>query len=301
VTRKFACLSLLLFGLYQLPSNAQTPAPKTSPSTAAKSDESKDSKTDPLATRVEQYLRNLYAWGPEFGVKIGPTKASPIADLQEVTVTVSKAGQSDSAVIYVSKSGKYMVRGELNDMTADPFAEINSKLNVGSSPTLGPPDATITLVEFADFECPACRQLDLILRDLLPKHPEARLVFKHYPLTEIHPWAMTAAEASQCVYQQDHAAFWKFHDAVYDAQDVITPENAWDKLKDLAGKAGLNEDNFKACMATPEIANHVKSTIEEGHSVTITATPTTFVNGRRVVGPDATTLKQEIEFIHTTR
>src|SRR5215472_8315160 len=54
------------------------------------------------------------------------------------------------------------------------------------------------------------------------------LVFKHYPLTEIHPWAMTAAEASQCVYQQGPTAFWNFHDAVYDAQDTITPENAWD-------------------------------------------------------------------------
>ena len=181
-------------------------------------------------------------------------------------------------------------------MSVDPFADIRSKLHVGNSPSMGPEDAKITLIEFADFECPSCRQLDLVLRELLPRHPEVRLVFKHYPLTDIHPWAMTAAIASQCAFQQNPAAFWKMHDAIFDAQDVISPSNVWDKMLDLATQQGLNVEVYRACMTNPETVSQVKATIEEGHILTITATPTTFVNSRRVVGPDKSLIEQYITF-----
>jgi protein-disulfide isomerase len=205
-------------------------------------------------------------------------------------------GQSDTAVVYVSKTGNFLIRGELTDMSVDPFADIKSKLHVGNSPSMGPEDAKITLIEFADFECPSCRQLDLVLRDLLPRHPEVRLVFKHYPLTDIHPWAMTAAIATQCAFEQSPSAFWKMHDAIFDAQDVISPSNVWDKMLDLATQEGLNPEVYRACMINPETASQVKSTIDEGHALAITATPTTFVNGRRVVGPDKPLIEQYISF-----
>src|SRR5215472_951417 len=145
-----------------------------------------------------------------------------------------------------------MFRGELSEISPDPFSDLRSKLKPGKSPSMGPEDAKITLIEFADFECPSCRQLDLVLRDLLPQHPEIRLVFKHYPLTEIHPWAMTAAIASQCVFEQNPAAFWKFHDTVFDQQDLISASTAWDKMIDLGNQLGLNQDTYRACIANPE-------------------------------------------------
>ena len=249
-----------------------------------------------MENRVEEYLRNLYAWGPAYGVKVGPPKPSPISDLLEVPVTVTVGNQSDTAVVYVSKTGNFLIRGELTDMSADPFADVRSKLHVGKSPSLGPEDAKITLIEFADFECPSCRQLDLILRELLPRHPEVRLVFKHYPLTEIHPWAMTAAIASQCALQQSPTAFWKMHDAIFDSQDAINPSNIDGKLLDLVAQLGLNADAYKACIINPETVSQVNATIEEGHTVTITATPTTFVNARRIVGPDKSTIEQYISY-----
>ena len=104
-------------------------------------------------------------------------------------------GQSDTAVVYVDKNGKFLIRGELDNMSVDPFAKSVPSCN-RDSPSMGPENAKVTLIEFADFECPSCRQLDLILRDSCPSHPEIRLVLKHFPLTEIHPWAMTAAIAS---------------------------------------------------------------------------------------------------------
>ncbi|HEV1286566.1 MAG TPA: thioredoxin domain-containing protein [Bryobacteraceae bacterium] len=301
MTRKLLFVATFFLTALSVSSPSQSPPATNATSPTSNSQESKSAETKPaeagsLEARVEKYLRNLYAWNSDFDVKIGAPKPSPIADLLEVPVTVSKGGQSDSAVVYVSKSGQYMVRGELTDITVDPFADVAAKLHAGNAPSMGPADAKVTLIEFADFECPSCRQLDLVLRELLPKHPEVRLVFKQFPLTEIHPWAMTAALATQCVYQQDPAAFWKMHDAVFDAQDTITPENAWDKLLELATKSGVNPDTYKACIANPETATQVKSTIDEGHALNITATPTTFVNNRRVVGPDKAMLEQDIAF-----
>ena len=277
----------------QAPPNTRpaTPPAQSAPST----------KTETVERRVEQYLRNLYAWGLTFDVKVGPSKPSPIADLLEVPVKVSVGEQSDTAVVYVSKTGNFLFRGELTDMSVDPFADIRSKLHVGLSPSMGPEDAKITLIEFADFECPSCRQLDLVLRELLPRHPEVRLVFKQYPLTDIHPWAMTAAIASQCTFEQSPAAFWKIHDAIFDAQDVITPPNVWEKMLDLANQLGLNAEAYRACMINPKTSTQVMATIEEGHALTITATPTTFVNSRRVVGPDKSMLEQYITFTQSLK
>jgi protein-disulfide isomerase len=286
---------LLFLAAFQGHSLAQTTAGKDK-SPAPQASDSSGSKPATVEVRVEKYLRNLYAWGPTFDVKVGPSKPSPIPDLLEVPVTVAMGGQSDTAVVYVSKTGDFLLRGELSDMAVDPFADIRSKLHVGASPSMGPEDAKITLIEFADFECPSCRQLDLVLRELLPRHPEVRLVFKHYPLTDIHPWAMTAAIASQCAFQQDPAAFWKMHDAIFDAQDVISASNVWDKMLDLANQQGLNAETYQSCLTNPETATQVKATIEEGHALTISATPTTFVNGRRVVGPDKSMIEQYITF-----
>jgi protein-disulfide isomerase len=107
---------------------------------------------------------------------------------------------------------------------------------------------------------------------------------------------MTAAIASQCALHQSPASFWKMHDAIFDAQDVISASNVWDKMQDIANQLGLKSDEYKTCAISPEAASEVKSTVEEGHTLAINATPTTFVNNRRVVGPDKAIIEQYIEF-----
>jgi protein-disulfide isomerase len=277
-------------------STAQTTQTKPSPSTPAQGTPAPAPKSDSIESRVDRYLRNLYAWGPSFDVKVGSPKPSLLPDLLEVPVTVGTGGQSDTAIVYIDKSGKFLVRGELTDMTVDPFADIRSKLHPGTSPSIGPTNAKITLIEFADFECPSCRALDLILRDLIAANPDVRLVYKNFPLTDLHPWAMTAAIAAQCTYQQDPAAFWKMHNSIFDAQDVISPANVWDKMTEMASQLTLNMDTFKTCMSDPTTKSKIEDSIREGHTLNITATPTTFLNGRRIVGPDQPLLQQYIQF-----
>jgi len=292
-------LALLCFALIpNAQMNAQAPAVSrpANPAPSVQSPSTPAAKPGSLEDKIEKYLRNMYAWGPQYEIKLGPAKPSPIPDLLEVPVTVGLNGQSDTAIVYVSKDGKFIFRGELTDMSVDPLAETRSKLHPGNSPSMGPTDAKITLIEFADFECPSCRQLDRILRDLLPQHPEIRLVYKDFPLTTIHPWAMTASLAGQCAIQQNPASFWKIHDIIFDAQDVITPSNVWEKMTDFANQLGLNGETFRTCMANPATAHEIDQTTAEGHDLNVTGTPTIFVNGRRIVGPDESLLKQFIEF-----
>jgi len=250
----------------------------------------------PIEKRVEDFLRKWYAWGSDFQVKVGPVKPSPTGDLYEVPVEVSAEGGSDTAVVYVTKDGRFMLRGDLQDLTADPLSETMKKLNIEGAASKGPSDAAVVLVEFGDLECPSCRQLDLVLRAVLPKYPQVRLVFKDFPLVQIHPWAMSAAIAGRCVLQQSSEAFWKYHDAVYDSQDLISPENAYTKLTELATQAGAAEDKLQTCASDPKTKVLVEQSIAEGRAVDVTSTPTTFVDGRRLLGSDQTLLEQYIQF-----
>ena len=191
------------------------PAGKSSPAQASPASGS-------IEKRVEDFLRKWYAWGPDFQLKIGPVKPSPAGDLYEVPVVVTAQGGSDDAIVYVTKDGHFMLRGDLQDLSGDPLRETMRKLNLQGAASKGPADAKIVIVEFGDLECPSCRQLDYVLRAVLPKYPQVRLVFKDFPLETIHPWAMSAAITGRCVLQQSSDAFWKYHDSVYDNQDVIS-------------------------------------------------------------------------------
>lgn len=277
---------------------------KPSAQTDSKSDSKSAGKSSPaqapadgsIEKHVEDFLRKWYAWGPEFQLKIGPVKPSPAGDLYEVPVEVTAQGGSDTAIVYVTKDGHYMFRGDLQDLTGDPLRETMHKLNLQGAASKGPADAKVVLVEFGDLECPSCRQLEYVLRSVLPKYPQVRLVFKDFPLETIHPWAMSAAITGRCVLAQNSDAFWKYHDSVYDNQDLISPENAYTKLTEFAVQAGASEDKLKPCVADPKTQESVRQSMAEGHALDVTSTPTTFVDGRRMVGSNQEVLEQYIKF-----
>jgi protein-disulfide isomerase len=250
----------------------------------------------PIQKTVEAYLRNLYAFGSDTIVKVAAPKDIGVEGLQEVDVAVKVGENEQTGKVYVTKDGKYMFRGELSELAKDPLAEARAQLQTKDSPSLGPANAPVTLVEFSDFECPVCKGLHDALRGLLPNYPQVRVVFKDFPLEQIHPWARTAALAGRCAYQQSPTAFWKMYDLIYDGQELISAENAWGKMTDFAGQSGLNPDAFKACMASPEAGAAVDASRANGIQLEVGSTPTIFVNGRRVVGADARTLEQYIRY-----
>lgn len=250
----------------------------------------------PIQKTVEAYLRNLYAFGSDTSVKVSPPKDIGVEGLLEVDVEVKIGENQQTGKVYVTRDGKFMFRGELDDLSKDPAAEARAQLQTNDSPTLGPANAPVTLVEFSDFECPICRSLHDTLRGLLPNYPQVRVIFKDFPLEQIHPWARTAAIAGRCAYEQDRAAFWKMYDLIYDNQEIISAENAWSKMTDFASQTGLNADSFKACMASPGAGAAVDASRANGLLLEVSSTPTIFVNGRRLVGADPHLLEQFIKY-----
>jgi protein-disulfide isomerase len=249
-----------------------------------------------LQKNVEAYLRHLYAIGPNVQLTVSVPKESEVPGLLETTVDVKDGENTQSAKFYVSKDGKYLVRGDVSDLSKDPLAETRARIQMKDAPSLGDSKALVTLVEFSDFECPVCRSLHDVLRGMLPNYPQVRVVFKDFPLEQLHPWARTAALAGHCAYQQDPKAFWKVYDAIYDQQEVISASNAWSKMTDFAADAGLNSDAFKACMASPEAGAAVDASRTNGQELEVNSTPTVFVNGRRLVGADPHALEQYIQY-----
>ncbi|MGH9744066.1 MAG: DsbA family protein [Candidatus Acidiferrum sp.] len=245
---------------------------------------------------VEAYLRNLYAFGPETSVEVSAPKDIGVEGMLEVDIEVKFGDSQQTAKVYITKDGRYMFRGELSELSKDPLAEARAKIVTKGSPSIGPANARVTVVEFSDFECPVCRSLHDIVRNMLPNYPQIRLVFKDFPLVQIHPWARTAALAGRCAYQQKPAAFWKMYDLIYDNQDIISAENAWSKMNDFASQSGLDTDAFKSCLASPEAGAAVDANRVNGTLLEVGSTPTIFVNGRRIVGANGEQLEQYIKY-----
>jgi protein-disulfide isomerase len=272
---------------------AQTKSAPPTPSAAASAALPNDA---PLFAKVEAYLRVLFAWGPDYQLKLGPATQSEISGLYKISVQVMHQGHPENGTVYVTKDGRYMFRGEIRDLAADPFAENRAKLNLSDSPSIGPADAKVTVVEFSDFECPHCQEMYSILKVVEPEFPQVRFVYKNFPLPEIHPWAMTAAIAARCAFESSPAAFWKVHNQLFDNQDIITADNAWDEVTDFATAAGLSADALHTCMAAPEPKAKVEADLAEGKTLGVESTPTLFINGRPMIGGDQQTLEQTIRF-----
>ncbi len=125
------------------------------------------------------------------------------------------------------------------------------------------------------------------MRENLPKEfpTQVRVFFKDFPLEQIHPWAKAAAIAGRCVYQQNPAAFWKYHDWIYEHQGDIQPDTLKTKVMDFAMTTpDLDGVQFGRCIDTKATEAEVDATIAEAHALRVDATPTVFLNGRRLVG-----------------
>jgi protein-disulfide isomerase len=253
--------------------------------------------SSPIQKSIEAYLRHLYAFGPDVVMVVGPLKETPVEGLLVTDLDVTIGENKEAAKFYVSKDGKFLFRGELSDLTKDPLAENRAQIQMTDAPSLGDPKAPVTIVEYSDFECPVCRNLHDLLRQMLPNFAgKVRVVFKDFPLEQLHPWARTAAIAGRCAYQQDPKAFWKMYDFIYDNQELISAASAWTKMTDYAGQSGMDAGAFKTCMASLEAGAAVNASRANGEKLEVNSTPTLFVNGRRLVGADAHLLEQYINY-----
>ena len=155
----------------------------------------------------------------------------------------------------------------------------------------GNKNAQITLLEYSDFQCPFCIRHEPTLTQLLNDYKDKiRLVYRHFPLTSIHPYAQKAAEASECASEQ--GKFWEMHDKLFAANGEL----AVDALKKMAVDLKLNTSQFNNCLDSGKYASKVNQEAAEAQAAGITGTPVTFVNTELVKGAyPVDTFKQIID------
>jgi protein-disulfide isomerase len=143
----------------------------------------------------------------------------------------------------------------------------------------GPVDAPLTLVEYGDFECPQCRQAAPIVRELERRFAERlRFVFRHFPLTNIHPSAQRAAEAAEWAGAQ--GSFWPMHDAIYDNGDRLSETRLLDLAASLGGAPASLGEAWRAHSFFPRVKEDFRGGLASG----VTGTPAFFINGVRHPG-----------------
>ena len=142
----------------------------------------------------------------------------------------------------------------------------------------GPADAPVTVVEYGDFECPYCGQAEPIVRELLQEFGDIRYVWRHLPLSDVHPHAQLAAEAAEAAASQ--GAFWAFHDLLLERQDALEPED----LVAYAQELGLDPERFAEDLRRHAGTMRVADDVDSADLSGVSGTPTFFINGRRHYG-----------------
>jgi len=139
-------------------------------------------------------------------------------------------------------------------------------------------ESPVTVVEYGDFECPYCGQAEPVVRELLADFGDVRYVWRHLPLTDVHPRAQLAAEATEAAAKQ--GKFWDMHDALFLHQDALKPQD----LVGYARELGLNADKFAEDLRKHAGAPRVAEDVDSADLSTVSGTPTFFINGRRHYG-----------------
>ena len=252
--------------------------------------QSVDSASDPVAIsrRIERRVRIMFELPPSVEVSVGKRGPSEIPGYDKVAVTLSKGMRSSTHDFLVSSDNKTIIEWEKMDISQD--------INTNGRPERGNKDAKVTIVNYDDFECPFCSRMhQTLFPDLFKIYGnQVKIIYKDYPLFEIHPWALHAAVDANCLAAQSSDAFWDFADYTHANQKTITgPADHPDinqvygrldgEASDIGAKHNLNSSELQSCLKKQD-ETAVRASLAEGEKLGVDATPTMFVNGKVVAG-----------------
>ncbi|MGE5644891.1 MAG: DsbA family protein [Acidobacteriota bacterium] len=213
-------------------------------------------------------------------------------DQMKVTVFSSTPGHPFEEDLYIISDGRFVVEwvGELSaDSERAELAEekeIALRLKTGEPPRLGSVSAPVTVVIYVDFQCLYCRDAVSLLRERIAGgHGEKlQVLFKHHPLAS-HDWSRAAARSSVCFYNQSNELFWRFADFLFEHQTDIDSVNLTSKIGEFIGRTPeVNQPSYQSCVASTAPDMAILRDENSGVAAGVNATPTLFVDGKKIVG-----------------
>ena len=243
--------------------------------------------------RIERQIRSYYDLPDSVKVTISAPHTSEFPNYDDYTVTLEGDGNKRVFDFLLSKDQKTLIRMTRMDMSKDPYAENMKKIDVKGRPVRGNPNAKVVIVNFDDFECPFCsRAHQTLFPELLKEYGDRiAFIYKDFPLSEIHPWAIHAAVDANCLAALNNDAYWDFADYIHSNQHVVNSERgheaqfaALDRITLTEGaKFNVDTTKLQACVKAQK-QDAVTASVKEGEALGVDGTPTMFVNGRSVNG-----------------
>jgi protein-disulfide isomerase len=259
----------------------------------------------PTVETVNAFLHQVWGVDPSRLYRVMAIQNTPAPGIVKVTVFVTTKGappdKTQAATFYITPDGKHAI-GEGSGVVpfgAAPFAAIRDVLKArADGASRGASSKDIEIVEFADLQCPHCKEVQATMDQIVQDFPKAHIVFQLFPLVEIHPSAFKAAAYATCAQKQSDDAFFKFVAGVFDTQEGLSQATEDTLLKAAAKRAGLDADATAACAATQATKDAVNADIKLAADVGVDQTPMIAINGRVIPfsGLPYDILKQVIQF-----
>lgn len=207
------------------------------------------------------------------------------ASIKGVKEGVIEVGGQQRITFVASPDLRYVVFGEVNDITIDPAKALMAKIDLKGEPFKGGKDAKIVIVEYSDFQCPFCfKGYKTIEEDVIKVYGDkVKFYYKHLPLP-FHQWAEPGAIAYECMKDQSPAAGWLVYKGFFENQKDITVENVKAKAIEYAGGAKIDQAKFDSCFADKKTLPKVARDKAEASGLGISGTPSFVINGRQIKG-----------------
>ena len=247
-----------------------------------------------LARKIEHQVRMFYSLPAEVKVTIGSiTPSSDVPGYDGVSVKLDDEGKQKDYTFLVSKDRNTMLRLTKFDLSKDPFSDLMRKIDVAGRPSRGAKGAKVVVVNYDDFECPFCSRMhQTLFPQILSEYGDrVTFIYKDYPLTEIHPWAVHAAVDAGCLAAQNTDAFWDFADYIHANKQSVDNErsaagrlDAIDRMAQVQGqKHNVDVPKLMACLRAQN-EDGVRASMKEADAIGVNATPTLFINGQKIDG-----------------
>jgi len=238
----------------------------------------------PTVDTVNAFLKALWGYDSNRIWRVEAIQATPAPNVSKVVVFVSDkapGAKVQTTAFFVTPDQMHAVAGDtVVPFGATPFADIRKTLQVrADGATRGATSKDLMLVEFADLQCPHCKEAQGTMDNLVKDFPNARVVYQSFPIVQLHPFAFKAAAYGYCVQKQKNDAFFTYAAAVFDTQEALTAEAGDETLKNAVTKAGLDPAAVDACAATQATKDQVNASIKLAEDVGVEQTPMLAVNG----------------------